>query len=675
MPESEIARVVKDSGEFYGREYWFSHQEGELGCPNILVRMRADLPERCVHWLRTVLRYKLPPSRALELGSGPGGLVAMLQWAGFDASGLELSPWVVQFVRETFQVPMLLGPVEDQPIEPGSLDVIALMDVLEHLSDPERTMRHCLRLLKPDGILLIQTPCYPEGRGHEDMVAQRDRFLEMLKPRDHLHLFSHRSIRDLFSRIGVEQVLFEPAVFAEYDMFAVVSRVPPVTHDAAEIDTALSARPTGRMIQALLDMDVDRTALRHRYAESEADRAARLEALEVQGRRLGEVEGERNNLRPEVSALRQHLEMAEADRAARLEVIEQQGRRLGEVEAQRDDLVAEVGAQQHALRSLQELIKGIQDSRAYKLLRLVGAWKWVKQNLASPHADSSGPAPFTRTAEDRQFDADYASIREPKKKGWVLYGPGSEDRLAERLRSVGFDVQPYEVDVADYRRYFAAARYVEAFPDYYASFRAEKSLEHYLAARLLDLDGQDVYIDIASQHSPAPDIYRRLFGVTAYRQDLAYPSGLDEDRIGGDAARLPVPDGFATKMALHCSFEHFEGESDIGFVREARRVLRPGGAVCIVPLYLCEENAIQADPEVAVPAGVVFDRDATVYGARGWGNRYGRFCDPEHLAARILANVHGLTVKIYRIVNATEVDAACYVRFAMLIERSPAERT
>ena len=47
---------------------------------------------------------------------------------------------------------MLLGPVEDQQIEPGSLDVIALMDVFEHLPDPVSTMRHCLRLLRPDGI-------------------------------------------------------------------------------------------------------------------------------------------------------------------------------------------------------------------------------------------------------------------------------------------------------------------------------------------------------------------------------------------------------------------------------------------------------------------------------------------------------------------------------------------
>src|SRR5262249_19042301 len=153
-----------------------------------------------------------------------------------------------------------------------------------------------------------------------------------------------------------------------------------------------------------------------------------------------------------------------------------------------------------------------------------------------------------------------------------------------------------------------AARY-ENFPHYYPTNLPEKSLEHYIATQLLQLNAQDVYIDIASEHSPVPDIYRRLFAATAYRQDLAYPPGLHADKIGGDAAHMPLPEAFATKMALHCSFEHFEGDSDIGFIRETARVLRPGGAACIVPLYLFEEYAIQIDPVIALPAGVVFDDD------------------------------------------------------------------
>jgi SAM-dependent methyltransferase/cell division protein FtsB len=420
------------------------------------------------------------------------------------------------------------------------------------------------------------------------------------------------------------------------------------------------------------------TALRGRLEAVKADRAARLEVIEAQGRQLGEVEGERNTLRAEVTALRGQREAVKADRAARLEVIEAQGRQLGEVEGERNTLRAEVQVQLEQIQGLMAQLRGlqrsfqmIQSARAYRLLRRLGRWSWAEQALAQPWADSLVVPAETGTAKEIRFDAACAGIREPKKKEWILYGPGAEDRIAERLRALGFDVRPYEVDVADYRSYFATARYVEAFPDYYASIRAEKSLEHYLAAKLLQLGEKDVYIDIASEHSPAPGIYQGLFGVTAYRQDLAYPAGLRGDRIGGDAACMPVPDGFATKMALHCSFEHFEGESDIGFLREARRVLRPGGAVCVVPLYLFEEYAVQTDPEVAVPAGVAFEDDARVYCARGWGNRHGRFYDPEHLAERVLTNATGMTVEVYRITNAAQVDPSCYARFAMVIRKPP----
>ncbi len=132
---------------------------------------------------------------------------------------------------------------------------------------------------------------------------------------------------------------------------------------------------------------------------------------------------------------------------------------------------------------------------------------------------------------------------------------------------------------------------------------------------------------------------------------------------------MPVPDGFATKMALHCSFEHFEGESDIGFVGEAARVLRPEGVVCVVPLYLFEEYAIQTDPEVAVPARVTFEADATVYCARSWGNRHGRFYDPAHLVARVLNNAPEMMVHVYHITNAARIDPSCYIRFALLMKK------
>lgn len=132
---------------------------------------------------------------------------------------------------------------------------------------------------------------------------------------------------------------------------------------------------------------------------------------------------------------------------------------------------------------------------------------------------------------------------------------------------------------------------------------------------------------------------------------------------------MPLPEEFATKIALHCSFEHFEGDSDIGFIRETARVLKPGGAACIVPLYLFEEYAIQTDPVVAIPAGVVFDEGVTVYCAQGWNNRYGRFYSPEQFVSRVCEHLSGLQVEMYRFTNAQQVDASCYVRFAILLKK------
>ena len=344
MPGPEISSVTDEERGLYGRDYWFSHQERDLGKPNLVDRARADLPERSLHWLRGILRYKLPPARVLELGSAHGGFVATLRWAGFDATGLEISPWVVAFARETFEVPMLLGSVEHQAFEPASLDVIALMDVLEHLPDPAGTMRHCLRLLKPDGLLLIQTPCYPEGMSYEEMVARSDRRLETLQAGEHLYLFSRASIRDFFDRLGARHVAFEQALFAEYDMFLVVSQVPLVRRQTADLERGLRATPAARMVQALLDLGTELDVLKQRYGDAERDRALRLGVIDGQGRRLGELEAERNNLRAEVTALREQREVLEADTAARLEVIHDQGRRLGEVEAERNNLRAEVTA-------------------------------------------------------------------------------------------------------------------------------------------------------------------------------------------------------------------------------------------------------------------------------------------------------------------------------------------
>jgi 2-polyprenyl-3-methyl-5-hydroxy-6-metoxy-1,4-benzoquinol methylase len=79
-------------------------------------------------------------------------------WVGYDASGLDLSPELVQQARERFGVPMLHGPIESHDLPEGSLDAIVLMDVLEHLGEPEETLRRCFRLLNSKGLIFCRRP-------------------------------------------------------------------------------------------------------------------------------------------------------------------------------------------------------------------------------------------------------------------------------------------------------------------------------------------------------------------------------------------------------------------------------------------------------------------------------------------------------------------------------------
>jgi len=253
-------KVTKDAGELYDKDYWLRRQQEKYGLPPIDRRARLDLPERCVHWLNLLLKRRLPPARILEIGCAHGGYVALLRWAGYEATGTEMSPAIVQFAKETFDVPILAGRIEELPFEKGAFDAIVLNDVIEHLPDPLSTLEHCARLLAPDGLFMIQTPEYKEHLNYDDILHTSDKFNEHMqgKSDEHLYLFSRRSVSQLFSRLGCEVTVFENPVFS-YDLFFTASRSALPDNSKEQITAALAAQPTGRLVQALLDKAAEST--------------------------------------------------------------------------------------------------------------------------------------------------------------------------------------------------------------------------------------------------------------------------------------------------------------------------------------------------------------------------------------------------------------------------------
>jgi SAM-dependent methyltransferase len=283
----------------YGLDYFVDHARS-MGHPTLEERARLDLPERCAFWLETLLRFRPPPARTLELGCANGAFVGLLAEAGYDAVGLDLDPEVTRLARDAFQVPVLTGPIEAQDLPAASLDVAIMMDVLEHLPDPPATLAAIGRLLAPDGVLLVQTPRFEPARSYEDLAATRDPFLAQLKPAEHLFLFSPAAAAALLTEAGFAHVRFAPAIFAHYDMSFVASRAPLAERTPDAGRAALRRTRAGRIVEALLDAGaslreasarsaaLEREAAEHRdarHAREDEARALRAVAAELAARR------------------------------------------------------------------------------------------------------------------------------------------------------------------------------------------------------------------------------------------------------------------------------------------------------------------------------------------------------------------------------------------------------
>jgi 2-polyprenyl-3-methyl-5-hydroxy-6-metoxy-1,4-benzoquinol methylase len=403
----------EDPVDLYGADYWTTHQTEELGHPDIYRRARLDLSERALYWLKTMLHYRRPPGRTLELGCGHGGFVALLDRAGFQAFGLELNSWTADVARERFDIPVLTGDLAEQALEPGSLDAIILLDVLEHLPDPAETVKRCRTLLKPDGLLLIQTPAFPAASTYETLQELQDPFLNLLLPGEHLYLFSKQGLRRLLARIGFTQVAFEKALFP-YDMFCVASAAPLHKATAEAVAATLIPSVDGQLILALLDLydraqeleakhhkqhehigllteqlqeaEDDRQArltqvegLTADLREAETDRAARLAQIKDLTHLLQEAEDDRHARLAQVKQLTGWLETAEADRQARLAQVEELTARLREAEVDRAARLAQI-------KSLTQLLQEAEDDRQARLAQVEQLSGWLETAEADRQA-------------------------------------------------------------------------------------------------------------------------------------------------------------------------------------------------------------------------------------------------------------------------------------------------
>ncbi len=122
-------------------------------------------------------RYGAVPKGAkiLEIGCGTGHNLPMLGAFG-DVDAIEIDPAAREIASARLGKPVGASPLPDLTgVEPGSYDLVAVLDVVEHIDDDVAALKAMARVLKPGGKILITVPAHQWMWSAHDVVNHHKR--------------------------------------------------------------------------------------------------------------------------------------------------------------------------------------------------------------------------------------------------------------------------------------------------------------------------------------------------------------------------------------------------------------------------------------------------------------------------------------------------------------------
>ena len=146
-----------------------------------------------------------PIDVVLEIGCGSGNLVFEGRLPARTVVGVDASLPALMFCLSrrrdsTFHFARAVG--EQLPFRDRSVDLVILIEVIEHLPDPALTLRQIARVLRPGGRLVMTTPNYdwPSPWPLLEWLADRSGLVAPMKDDQHVTRFGPASLARLLQR-------------------------------------------------------------------------------------------------------------------------------------------------------------------------------------------------------------------------------------------------------------------------------------------------------------------------------------------------------------------------------------------------------------------------------------------------------------------------------------------
>lgn len=197
--------------EVYDEGYWSSDAAKLRGYTNY----RDDAPLYLKTYRRrlsVIRRHFDAPGRVLDVGCAAGYFLSVMQDEGWSVTGLEPSAPIRAQAEERLGAENLLDdPAQLAELEPGSLDLVTLWDVIEHIPDFLSALKTIRTLLAPRGKLLIETQNVDSRAAA--MLGKR---WQHYKHAEHIYHFNPATIAKALGEAGFEILENTPKLGGKY---------------------------------------------------------------------------------------------------------------------------------------------------------------------------------------------------------------------------------------------------------------------------------------------------------------------------------------------------------------------------------------------------------------------------------------------------------------------------
>ena len=165
---------------------------------------------------KAILRFA-QSGMLLDVGCGSGDFLSCMREAGFAVRGIEPSETGGTYARHTLGIEIFSGMVEDYLSAPNreAFNIVTLLNVLEHLTDPCGTLLQLKNLMEQNALLVVVVP---DARFHNYVgklrrllgkpdpywLEQPESVLSGFKLPDHLSSFQPQTVSLLLRRCGFE---------------------------------------------------------------------------------------------------------------------------------------------------------------------------------------------------------------------------------------------------------------------------------------------------------------------------------------------------------------------------------------------------------------------------------------------------------------------------------------